>query len=691
MQSPRSRRTFAPIWFRFRIPFGCSLLLLLAAPVDARAQDEAVVDLVANVLAAEDARWFDEALLSHAASYPEPVVRRYAALAMGRIGNPAATPLLLPLLSDPDSSVAPMAAFALGLIRDRTAIPPLRELVLGSAADTHWDLQLEAVSAIARIGGPDAATFLQDFLVRWMGRGGEQPASVLRALWESWRLGLEGAPLPAIESFASQPSGEAREAALYSLTRLHAPAAASLILSATTDDNAYMRELAARTLTRAYVDSAGLDPQGVATRVSRLIEDPEPLVRIMALRALATFRDPGLAAAAASRATDPEPNVRVEALTALGALGGPTAAATLRDQVTGGIFATRRQALLGLARVDRAAALLAAAHWITTDDPTRRMVGAQVLGIIGGDTAEAWLEDLLHDEDGRVVGRAYAALLQADSVRADGVAHDLLRHPDPVVRTSAANRLRMHPSRDDVTPLADAFARAQDDSIPDAQIAALRALAAVAELDFSSRVAVEDAFLKRFPVCANYLVRRAAQDVFPAAAQQWGPATPLKTGRGIGDYRDLARHFIVPGGAPRGPPRIVIETERGRLEIELYAADAPVTVNSLLQLVDRRFFDGGMWHRVVPGFVIQDGDPRGDGWGGPGYSLRDEVSLRRYERGTVGMALSGPDTGGSQFFITLERQPHLDGTYPVIGHVVSGAALIDRITLGERIRTIRRR
>ena len=90
-----------------------------------------------------------------------------------------------------------------------------------------------------------------------------------------------------------------------------------------------------------------------------------------------------------------------------------------------------------------------------------------------------------------------------------------------------------------------------------------------------------------------------------------------------------------------------------------------------LQLADRHFFDGGTWHRVVPNFVIQDGDPRGDGWGGPGFALRDENNRRRYGRGTVGMALSGPDTGGSQFFITHSPQPHLDGTYPVIGEVVA--------------------
>jgi cyclophilin family peptidyl-prolyl cis-trans isomerase len=163
----------------------------------------------------------------------------------------------------------------------------------------------------------------------------------------------------------------------------------------------------------------------------------------------------------------------------------------------------------------------------------------------------------------------------------------------------------------------------------------------------------------------------------------------VETGRAIGDYREIARRMLVPG-APEGAPGIVIETDRGDIVVSLFAGDAPITVNAMLQLVDRRSFDGGAWHRVVPNFVIQDGDPRGDGWGGPGYALRDEINRRRYAAGTVGMALSGPDTGGSQFFITLGPQPHLDGTYTVFGQVESGMDVVQRITAYDAIRTIRR-
>ncbi|MFQ5869788.1 MAG: peptidylprolyl isomerase, partial [Candidatus Zixiibacteriota bacterium] len=93
-------------------------------------------------------------------------------------------------------------------------------------------------------------------------------------------------------------------------------------------------------------------------------------------------------------------------------------------------------------------------------------------------------------------------------------------------------------------------------------------------------------------------------------------------------------------------------------------------------------------HRVVPNFVIQGGCPRGDGWGGPGYTVREEINKLGFERGTIGMATSGKDTGGSQFFICHSRQPHLDGRYTAFGRVVSGMEVVNEITVGDVIEKV---
>jgi cyclophilin family peptidyl-prolyl cis-trans isomerase len=132
-------------------------------------------------------------------------------------------------------------------------------------------------------------------------------------------------------------------------------------------------------------------------------------------------------------------------------------------------------------------------------------------------------------------------------------------------------------------------------------------------------------------------------------------------------------------------PRIRFTTSKGEFEIVLYPQKAPATVSNFIELVNAGFYNGIYFHRVVPGFVIQAGDPRGDGWGGPGYSIPCEYNDIFYERGVVGMAHAGKDTGGSQFFITHTPQPHLNGRHTAFGKVVSGLEITDRIEIYDRI------
>jgi cyclophilin family peptidyl-prolyl cis-trans isomerase len=141
--------------------------------------------------------------------------------------------------------------------------------------------------------------------------------------------------------------------------------------------------------------------------------------------------------------------------------------------------------------------------------------------------------------------------------------------------------------------------------------------------------------------------------------------------------------------APATSPHVFIDTERGTIEFELAVLDAPQTARSFITLARKGFFNGLQVHRVVANFVMQDGDPRGDGEGGPGYTIRDELNERPYLRGTVGMALAWKDTGGSQFFITHSPQPHLDGQYTAFGHVVNGMDVVDRVRAGDTIKSIR--
>jgi cyclophilin family peptidyl-prolyl cis-trans isomerase/HEAT repeat protein len=134
--------------------------------------------------------------------------------------------------------------------------------------------------------------------------------------------------------------------------------------------------------------------------------------------------------------------------------------------------------------------------------------------------------------------------------------------------------------------------------------------------------------------------------------------------------------------------RVRIVTNRGEFTLELMKEHAPFTVLNFVKLIKNKFYDGLCFHRVVPDFVVQGGDPRGDGWGGPGYQMRTEISTTNYERGSCGMASAGKDTEGSQFFVTHVSTPHLDGRYTIFANVVTGMEVVDRLQIGDMIKII---
>jgi cyclophilin family peptidyl-prolyl cis-trans isomerase len=123
-----------------------------------------------------------------------------------------------------------------------------------------------------------------------------------------------------------------------------------------------------------------------------------------------------------------------------------------------------------------------------------------------------------------------------------------------------------------------------------------------------------------------------------------------------------------------------IETNRGAIQVELHDADAPKTVENFTKLARDGFYDGVVFHRVIPDFMIQGGDPTGTGMGGPGYQFEDEINEHRVERGALAMANAGPNTNGSQFFIvTAAACPWLDGAHTVFGRVTGGMDVVDDI------------
>jgi cyclophilin family peptidyl-prolyl cis-trans isomerase/HEAT repeat protein len=675
------------------IPRLSPLLLLLgalAAVTIAQAQEEAIVEQLAPVLAAEDARDWQPELFQRALVAPDSGVRRVAAFAAGRIGDLRATPLLLRLLEQPDTTVSVAAAFALGLLRDSAAVQPLIQRLTGlPPLDTAT--ANEVVTALAKIGGRRSAEFFASVLEGTVALSQAEPApAISQMLLETWRLGGD-ARNDALLPFVDDTLESVRWRAIYSLGRLHAIGAANQLIAALRAPDPGTRATAAAALIHDYAATAKLAPATVSGLLLRSLDDDDPGVRIAALRSLATYNDSAISASIAPRVDDPDPNVRVEAASALGELRASVVAKTLGRVLKGkGSFALRREALLGLARTDPAGFTNASAPWRSSADWRERAAAAEGWASARSKAAP-WF---ISDADGRVIAaglQAWAAAVDGPDIALIAASRRLLSHADAAVRSVAADAVARAADPGDLTALEELYARSSRDSFPDAALSALSGIAAIARRNVQARNRVDREFLAAVPRPSNYLIRGWAEANWPAAFERWGPAYPIATGRTLQDYRDIVRRFVVAPDSVARPHVFVDTDQRGVLEVELYGPEAPLTVANFLRLVDRRFFDGNRWHRVVPNFVVQDGDPRGDGYGGPGGSIRDEINRNRYGiKPVLGMALSGPDTGSSQWFINLAPQPHLDGTYTVFGRVIGNTGPLARITQGDVIRTIRR-
>jgi cyclophilin family peptidyl-prolyl cis-trans isomerase len=264
-----------------------------------------------------------------------------------------------------------------------------------------------------------------------------------------------------------------------------------------------------------------------------------------------------------------------------------------------------------------------------------------------------------------------------------GILLENLKAEDVAVRTTAATLLGGLGDESDavIKALEEAYKAARADKVNDARIAILESadkLHHPMSLQALAEATRDD----------DYVVRLKAAELLRQPSTDTASSKLLQIGKVNTNHSRAYWQRIAQMAESLKNPVAVLHTKKGDIRIELLIRDAPMTVDNFIQLAQSGFYNGLAFVRVVPNFVIQAGDPRGDQNGGPGYQIRDEINLREYETGTVGMALSGKDTGGSQFFITHSPQPHLDGGYTVFGQVIEGLEVVNRIARGDRIESV---
>ncbi len=303
---------------------------------------------------------------------------------------------------------------------------------------------------------------------------------------------------------------------------------------------------------------------------------------------------------------------------------------------------------------------------------------AAILGTKDPERSLPRLTPMLADTDMRVVPSVLTAMTK---LKAPDIAKVLFEHlgkEDVNVRAAAASNIGEVLPEGGVEALVAAYKRGEADLVVDTRAAALDALskygATAAVPTLRTALADKDWAIR---VKAAELLKTLDPTIDTAQAIR-----PAPSSRSV-NYETPA--LITPSVSPH----VFIETAKGTIEIELDVLDAPLTSDSFIALARKGYFDGLTFHRVVPDFVVQGGDPRGDGEGGPGFTIRDELNQEPYLRGTVGMALSWRDTGGSQFFITHGPQPHLDARYTVFGRVVAGIEVVDAINQWDVVTRVR--
>jgi cyclophilin family peptidyl-prolyl cis-trans isomerase len=272
--------------------------------------------------------------------------------------------------------------------------------------------------------------------------------------------------------------------------------------------------------------------------------------------------------------------------------------------------------------------------------------------------------------------RAFAEFKTSDLA---DVLRSHLRASDVIVRATAAELIGDLPQDNANTAalIAALPIALNDKELNDAALAILDALA-------KQKTASANEALKSALTSNDHLIRRRAVNLLQA-----NNVGDFSASVGIVQTRNKTADYQRAISRMGKTVRATVNTNQGAFVIELLPDDAPMTVDNFVELARRGYFNGITFHRVVSNFVIQAGDPRGDGNGGPGYQIRCEINESPFETGAVGMALSGKDTGGSQWFVTHSPQPHLDGGYTVFGNVVAGTPIVGFIVRGDVIRSIR--
>ncbi|MBI5883215.1 MAG: peptidylprolyl isomerase [Elusimicrobia bacterium] len=593
-----------------------------------------------DIRAEEAGRVRDSAILRRAAYSRDAKTRAEAFRAMGRVQSPAYLRSLAVGLYDRDRSVRAEAVFALGQTAMTDSLgdgdrDKVSSSLAGLARKAPASLRPEAAAALGKTGGRAAERTLAGLLASADSRlRGEAALALFRLKFLKRVPDHSTATVSALTALFKDAEPGVRWRAVYAFSRWPEPRAAGGLAAAAGDEDLWTRFFAVRALGQLG-EAAPAEVLGQASK------DGHPLVRAEAVKALGIAGRPDLIAP--TLFTDDSLHVRAAAAEAAGASGKLEMAGRVTPLLSEGSPMVRASAVEAAAKVLKDAAVPLLSKERTHPNWWVRSKAYLALGGLAG--GEAMLREGLKDSDPRIAAAALEAVARSTASFSDVDLAVVLADPKAPLEVlgTAVDAAGARKSAAFIEPLEEALKNP-----------------AVAEFDELRQQVYE--------------TLEAVDRAHPEG----------RSGPRSGKLAPRSRQHP-PFSSPGADAVVVLETEKGEIELTLAGSDAPAHAASFASLVSSGAYDGTTWHRVVSGFVIQGGDPRGSGWGDAGYTLPDEINPLAFDRGTVGMPNAGKDTGGSQLFITHVPAPHLDGRYTVFGRVTRGMEVVDRIEPGDRI------
>jgi cyclophilin family peptidyl-prolyl cis-trans isomerase/HEAT repeat protein len=621
---------------------------------------------LAFIVHLEDQRKLDEQLYKLLGD-DSAEIRARAAMAVGRIGGNGTAERLFPLLKDDSLSVALTAAFAIGQSGEKGVALRLAE----SAADLAPVAGREALISAGRLAdstSQDLKNKLSEFL---SSQSPEIREGACRGLF--FANAKDKVP-QLVALFQTEPDDDVKREALYALARLGSTEGSAIYVNYLANPDPFTRGLAVRGLQSVSSEEA-------SHYLAIALNDGDKGVVAQAVRALAPKKTvEAMDKLCAKLFHENDEKLVVELLTALKSQANPCAIATVRDMLA--TDSSRNILVAGIAyiaEIEKTNALGLLDSMSTHSNPFVRASCARSYGLTASDKITSRAAILFADEDPLVRNAALETLFGTDSFNVDFYISKAFTDRDFTVTSTAIEQIKIRKLTRYLRDLRTLFDRTGLDDIDLRRGAVDVAKAFLA----AGPDTIARSILIKAMTDEEYIVRREAA---LAAKEVLGEdhLSAVQFAKTKITERELKNAFET----MTANPIVTVSTSKGKFTMELHFEIAPLTVLNFVSLVKDKYYDGLSFHRVVPNFVVQGGDPRGDGSGGPGYMIRCEYTSTPYKRGTVGIATSGKDTGGSQWFVTLSPQPHLEGRYTVFAEVISGMEIVDQIVPGDIIQAM---